>query len=251
MQIHELTQPRLDEAVGSTLGQQVGGAVSAVKNLGSRIASPLKNIKQGYQTGRRDQQIAMLSDRLERAWQQYSAQWAKSQGGQYTAQQGMMPVTLYPAWKQALTAFVQKNLLLGMQYSRLQNASQFDSLIDQIINANSADPAAQKKLWNDLTLAASVAQHQPAAGAGQAAAAGGQTGAAGPAAAQPAPAAATSPAQLMQPVAQAINQIAPAGTLSSVGKIIRQGFTNNNASVKSTGEPAVDALLMTLGFTVV
>jgi hypothetical protein len=250
MQIHEVTRAKLDEAAAAGIGATAGSAVSAVKNLGSRLASPFKDIKQGYQSGRKDQQIGMLADRLERAWQQYSTQWAKSQGGQYTARQGMMPVTLYPAWKQALTAFVQKNLLSGMQYSRLQNANQFDSLIDQLINSNSADPAAQKKLWNDLTLAASVAQHTPAAGAAQAAApaqtAPGQTAA---------PAQAAAPgqtaAQLQQTVAQAIGQIAPAGTLSSVGKIIRQGFTNNNASVRSTGEPAVDALLMSLGFTVV
>jgi hypothetical protein len=250
MQIHEVTRAKLDEATAAGIGTAAGSAVSAVKNLGSRLASPFKDIKQGYRSGRQDQQIGMLADRLERAWQQYSTQWAKSQGGQYTARQGMMPVTLYPAWKQALTAFVQKNLLSGMQYSRLQNANQFDSLIDQLINSNSADPAAQKKIWNDLTLAASVAQHTPAAGAGQAAAPG-QTTAGQPAAPAQVAAAGQTAAQLQQTVAQAIGQIAPAGTLSSVGKIIRQGFTNNNASVRSTGEPAVDALLMSLGFTVV
>jgi len=256
MQIHEVTRAKLDEATAAGIGTAAGSAVSAVKNLGSRLASPFKDIKQGYRSGRKDQQIGMLADRLERAWQQYSTQWAKSQGGQYTPRQGMMPVTLYPAWKQALTAFVQKNLLSGMQYSRLQNANQFDSLIDQLINSNSADPAEQKKIWNDLTLAASVAQHTPAAGAAQAAAPGqttlGQTAAPAQAAAAGQTAAlGQTAAQLQQTVAQAIGQIAPAGTLSSVGKIIRQGFTNNNASVRSTGEPAVDALLMSLGFTVV
>jgi len=123
-------------------------------------------------------------------------------------------------------------------------------LIDQLINSNSADPAEQKKLWNELTLAASVAQHTPASGAAQAAAPG-QTAAGQAAAPAQAAAAGQTAAQLQQTVAQAIGQIAPAGTLSSVGKIIRQGFTNNNASVRSTGEPAVDALLMSLGFTVV
>ena len=88
MQIHEITQKKsnqLDEAVGSGLGGAVGKTVSGIKNVGSAIASPFKNIAQGYQQGRMDQTISMLADRMNRGWQNYSVQWAKSQGGQYNA----------------------------------------------------------------------------------------------------------------------------------------------------------------------
>ena len=111
------------------------------------------------------------------------------------------------------------------------------------------DPAndsasAQKDLWNKITLAASVAQQTPATAGGQAATTTGSN------------AAATSnkstttddPQLLIQPVQQALNQATPAGTLKAMGSILRQGFTNNNASLSSTGEPAVDALLMSMGF---
>ena len=85
MQIHEITQKKqLDEGLASSLGGAAGQTVSGIKNVGSAIASPFKNIAQGYKQGRADQTISMLSDKAYRNWQNYSVQWAKSQGGQYT-----------------------------------------------------------------------------------------------------------------------------------------------------------------------
>jgi hypothetical protein len=457
MQIYELTQKKntqVDEGVFDTIGGAVGKTVSGVKNIGSTIASPFKDVAQGYKTGRMDQTISMLADKMNRAWQQYSVQWAKSQGGQYAApgksapapagtqaagtqaaggatttppgqtktsaksapfdlqklqstiqsldnkqltaigkmlsqrvgpdatmnalkkptmteaqlnelgwqdvkntasnigtqikqgvqlapqfgkqvakgyqaaakpvmkaikaapgaiatgagatagaiagmparagtayrgakaavsgptmtvqelqsalarlttaqaqklfafvqqiqaarkaglKEGLTPTTLLPGYEQALKAFVQKNLLSGMQYSRLQNAQQFDDLIKQLTDPANDSASAQKDLWNKITLAASVAQQTPATAGGQAAITTGSN------------AAATSnkstttddPQLLIQPVQQALNQATPAGTLKAMGSILRQGFTNNNASLSSTGEPAVDALLMSMGF---
>jgi hypothetical protein len=457
MQIHELTKKKtaqLEEGVASGLGGAAGATVSGIKDIGSVIASPFKDIASGYQTGRADQRTSALADKFQRAWQQYAIQWAKSQGGQYTAPgraapaqqatggqqagqapgtqkgakqkapgvdqqalyatiqaldnkalnavakilsqkvgpaatmnalkappvseaqlnelgwndikagaqrfgqditrgatqlgqaaksaykaaapvvkkaaktgvsalkaapgavataaggtagaiagmparastayraskattsgpkmtmqelqlaltkltttqatklfafvqqiqaarkagltEGISPDTLLPSYEQALKAFVQKNMLAGMQYSRLQNAGQIDDLINKLADPANDSDSAQKDLWNKLTLAASVAQHTPAGG--------GQPQAGGQSAAGTAPTAtqATSdqddPEALKQPVMQAISQITKEGTLKAIGQTLSRGFTNNNRSIKSTGEPAVDALLMSMGF---
>jgi predicted anti-sigma-YlaC factor YlaD len=81
--------------------------------------------------------------------------------------EGVTPDTLLPSYEQALKAFVQKNMLAGMQYSRLQNASQIDGLIKQIVDAQNDSESAQRDLWNKLTLAAGVAQHNAAQAGGE------------------------------------------------------------------------------------
>jgi hypothetical protein len=468
MHIHEITQTKpnqLDEALGSGLGTAAGKTVSGAKNVASFVASPFKNIKQGYTQGRADQKVSALADKAYRIWQDYSVQWAKSMGGQYTqpgkggatAQQaqaqgqdqtqgqanpgtqskaksstsniqtlystiqsldnkqlnaiakilsqrvgpaatmaalkkpeqgsapagqlnelgwqdiksgaqkayqavqptlsnigqqvkqgiqqapalakavgkeyskaatkvgqavkaapgavataagatagavagmparaqtayrtgkqfvsgpqmttnelqqaifkltqpqatklysfvqqlqtarkaglkeGLNPATLLPNYEQALKAFVQKNLLAGMQYSRLQNAQQIDNLIKQIVDPANDSVGSQKDLWNKLALAAGVAQQAPAQAGGTQSAGtttepGGQQSAAGEG---------EDAETLKQPVLQALSQLTKEGGLKSMGSVIAQGFTNNNRSIKSTGEPAVDALLLAMGF---
>ena len=59
-----------------------------------------------------------------------------------------------------------------------------------------------------------------------------------------------SPEELKQPVVQAEKSDAgvdPA-TLAKVGAVLRAKFTGNNDDIGSTGDPAVDALLMAMGF---
>lgn len=450
MQIHEITiknkNAQLDEGVGDAIGGAAGATVSGIKSVGSAIASPFKDIASGYQTGRADQRTSAVADKFQRAWQQYAIQWAKSQGGQYTApgaggaaqqpaagqaagaqagtaqkaksgavdqqalystiqsldnktlnavakilsqkvgpaatmnalktpapgapmteaqlnelgwndikagaqkfgagvksayqaaapvvkkaakagvnavkaapgavataaggtagaiagmparagtayraskattsgpkmtmqelqlaltklttaqatklftfvqqlqqmrkagiKEGISPDTLLPDYEQALKAFVQKNMLSGMQYSRLQNASQIDDLISKLVDPANDSASAQTDLWNKLTLAASVAQHTPAGSPAKQQA--GQQSSAGTA---PTTSQATTdqddPETLKQPIMQAISQITKEGTLKAIGQAVSRGFTNNNRSIRSTGEPAVDALLMSMGF---
>ena len=454
MQIHEITiknkNAQLDEGVGSAIGGAAGSTVSGIKSVGSAIASPFKDIASGYQTGRADQRTAALADKFQRAWQQYAIQWAKSNGGQYTApgaggaaqqpapgqpatatqattpqataqksgtaaggmqalystiqsldnktlngvakilsqkvgpaatmnalktpapgapmteaqlnelgwndvkagaqkfgagvksayqaaapvvkkaatagvnavkaapgavataaggtagaiagmparastayraskattsgpkmtmqelqlaltkltsaqatklfsfvqqiqaarkagiKEGIMPATLLPDYENAMKAFVQKNMLSGMQYSRLQNANQIDGLIKKLVDPANDSTSAQTDLWNQLTLAASVSQHAPASGA-----AGGQQAGAttAPGGQQQAGASGETADELKQPVIQALGQLTKEGQLKAIGQIVARGFTNNNTSIKSTGEPAVDALLLSMGFT--
>lgn len=81
MQIHELTrkkQVELEEGIADTIGGAVGKTVSGVKNVGSAIASPFKDVAQGYSTARQDQKVSAMADKAFRAWQKYVAQLEKS-----------------------------------------------------------------------------------------------------------------------------------------------------------------------------
>lgn len=455
MQIHEITKSRaqpLEEDLASAAGAGVGRAVSGVKNVASFVASPFKDIGQGYKTARMDQKTAALADKMYRAWQQYSVQWAKSQGGSYTKpgtggaaatqtsqpgavgtggtaaksaagavapktkttktkaqdlfstiqalddrqlagivkvlnqrvgpaatmaalkkpepvapgqlnelgwqdvkntasnigtqikqgvqmapqlarqvgqgykkaaqtgmkavkaapgaiatgagatagaiagmparaqtayrtgkqyvsgpkmtmtelqtalqglstteaqklltyvqqiqqmrkagiKEGLNPPELVKGWEQALRAFVQKNMLAGMQYSRLQNVQQIDGLIKQIVDPANDSEGAQRDLWNKLTLASAIAQHNPAQ-------AGGET----PGKDSPTPTTATgseSAAELKDAMGPILTQLGQDKNVATVGQAVRKTFTNNSPDIKSTGVPAVDAMLMTMGF---
>jgi hypothetical protein len=81
MQIHELTQKKkteLEEGIADTIGGAVGKTVSGVRNVGSAIASPFKDIAQGYSTARQDQKVSAMADKAFRAWQKYVEQLEKS-----------------------------------------------------------------------------------------------------------------------------------------------------------------------------
>jgi hypothetical protein len=86
MQIHELTKKKkveLDEgwadAIGSTdIGQMAGAGVNAIKGVGSAIASPFKDVAQGYKSARQDQKVSAMADKAFRAWQNYVAQLEQS-----------------------------------------------------------------------------------------------------------------------------------------------------------------------------
>jgi hypothetical protein len=81
MQIHEITikkNTQLDEGVFDTIGGAAGKAVSGVKNVGSWIASPFKDVAQGYSTARQDQKGSAVADKAFRAWQKYVSQLEQS-----------------------------------------------------------------------------------------------------------------------------------------------------------------------------
>lgn len=422
MQIHEITKKntnlQLDEGVMDTVGAGIGRTVSGAKNVASFVTKPFKDIAQGYKTARLDQNTAAVADKFQRAWQQYSVSWAKSQDGTYTApgkapaaatasatpgatqpttapaaaataqdlfgtvqalddtqlaavakilkqrvgpkatmnalkttpvnevsyqdirsgvqraatgvanvakagvqavkaapgaiaraaggtagaiagmpgaagtayrgakartagpamtpaelqraltalsvpqaqelysfvtqiqqarktglREGVSPPALLPSYEQALKAFVQKNMLAGMQYSRLQNVAQIDDLIKQMVEPANDTATKQKELWQKLTLASTVAQQTPA-GSGTPA---GQTTDPNK---TPATGGGETAEMLVPTLKQALAKAAPEGTLNAMGSLVRQGFTNNDATVKSTGVPGVDALLMALKFNV-
>jgi hypothetical protein len=80
MQIRELTKKentQVDEAIAD-IGGAAGGAVNLVKNVGSAIASPFKDVAQGYRSARQDQKVSALADKAFRIWQNYVAQVEQS-----------------------------------------------------------------------------------------------------------------------------------------------------------------------------
>ena len=160
--------------------------------------------------------------------------------------EGITPDTLVPDFENALKAFVQKNMLSGMQYSRLQNASQIDSLIKQMVDPTNDSASAQTDLWNKLTLAASIAQHAPAGGSQQAQQGGGQQPAAG--GSQTQAAGGETAEELQGTIAQALSGLGQDKNAKTVGQLVRKNFTNNAVDISSTGVPAVDAMLINMGF---
>jgi hypothetical protein len=147
-------------------------------------------------------------------------------------------------YRDILKAFVQKNLFSGMQYSQIQNVGDIDQLVNDIVDPANDTMAKQKDLWNKLTLAASVAQRRPAPGGTS------DNQSAPTTDPNTKPTSTEDPELLVPTIKQALSQAAPQGTLNAIGSVVRQGFTQNNATIRSTGEPGVDALLMAMKFNV-
>ena len=122
MQIHELTKKKkieLEEGIADTLGAGVGKAVSGVKNVGSAIASPFKDVAGGYKDARMDQKVSAMADKAYRSWKSYEAQLLKATPD--AKQTGEL--------KQALLAFVNKNLLGGMYLPNVINKDKITFLV--------------------------------------------------------------------------------------------------------------------------
>jgi len=118
MQIHELTQPRLNEGITNTIGNVVSKGVSAVKGAAA-----------SYSSGRQDRKVGAIADKAYRTWKNYEAQLLKAdpdarQNGDYEKQ---------------LLAFVNKNLLGGMYLPNVINKDKIITLVQQI---SAPQPAA-------------------------------------------------------------------------------------------------------------
>jgi hypothetical protein len=125
MQIHELTQyktAQLDEGLVDTIGSKLGQGVSAVKSAGQAIASPFKDVAGSYASGRQDQKIGAMADKVYRSWKSYETQLLKAdpkarENGDYEKQ---------------LLAFVNKNLLGGMYLPNVINKDKIITLVKKI-----------------------------------------------------------------------------------------------------------------------
>ena len=84
MQIHELTKKKNIQVaeglgdVGGDIGQIGGEFINTAKNIGSAIASPFKDVAQGYKSARQDQKVSAMADKAFRVWQSYVAQVEQS-----------------------------------------------------------------------------------------------------------------------------------------------------------------------------
>jgi hypothetical protein len=230
MQIHELTYKNLDEGLGSALGGLVGGAKAAIGRAGQAI-SPAADYRGARDEKVRAQQMSMLADKAQRAWNAYSKQLAQTQ-------------TVTPQDLQnSLRAFVQKNFMgdLKYQYDSLTNKQQIETLLAQIADPKNA--GQQKQLWNNLikTITLSLPGARTSVGGG----APGATAQGQAATGQSALSAGVNPADISNAI---INSGIPKNNYSNMATIIKN--VAGTASVSSTGNPGVDAFLRSLGFQV-
>ena len=147
MQIHEITNTKLDEGVGSFLGKAAGG-LSNFANKVVGAVSPVGPAKAAYAGAIRPQQTAMLGKKVAQIWANYTQQLkaATPDPARYT--------TMY---QQALTAFVQKNLLSGQSINSAMNKQEINQLITQITAAKD-NPQQVTALIGKLVQQAAVSQ---------------------------------------------------------------------------------------------
>jgi len=135
MQIHELTQPRLDEGIASTLGNLVGGARAGASALGQKL-SPVGDFKSAMADPMRQQQIKMLADKVYGGWKQYEKTLLQSNPD--ARESGM--------YEQALLAFVVKNLLGGQYLPNVINKDKITALVKQLSASGGVTEADASKV---------------------------------------------------------------------------------------------------------
>jgi hypothetical protein len=140
MQIHELTQQRLDE---------------------QGILQGIKGAVQGYQQAKQDratqQGIQNVSDRAVKAWTQYAKQLKTANPD---------PVRYAQLYKQALLAFVQQNLLKGQPVANAINKQEITQLVDAMTD-QADNPTAITNLFPKLVQQAATSSTDVNTGAGQ------------------------------------------------------------------------------------
>jgi len=125
MQIHELTLPRLNEGLASTLGGLAGRARAATMGSGSSAFTATMNDPV------RQKQIQMLANKSYQAWKAYEK----------TLLQSNPDARQTPMYEQALLAFVTKNLLGGQYLPNVINKQQIMNLVKTLSGTNTVSEA--------------------------------------------------------------------------------------------------------------
>lgn len=137
MQIHEITKPQLDEAL---------------LDLAKRAASGVRGAVQGFQRSRQDRQTAQASAAVSKkaiaAWDRY-ARNLKAQTPD--------PKRYQQLYQQALSAFVQKNLMGNQPIDYAINKREITELINAITAAES-NPQQVAALMGKLVQQAALSQ---------------------------------------------------------------------------------------------
>ena len=121
MQIHEITQRKLNEGLGSFVGGLAGSIANVAGDVMGAI-SPGGDAKSAYASAVRAQQIKMLADKAYTGWKQYEKTLLQSNPD---ARTGDM-------YYQSLLAFVTKNLLGGQYLPNVINKNQIIALVKQL-----------------------------------------------------------------------------------------------------------------------
>jgi len=147
MQIHEITNAQLKEGLGSFLGNVAGKVAGGINKVAGAI-SPVGAAKNAYSSAVRPQQTAMLGKKVAQIWANYVEQLKAATPD---------PARYNTMYQQALTAFVQKNLLGGQPISSAINKQEITQLITQITSAKD-NPQQVATLIPKLVQQASVSQ---------------------------------------------------------------------------------------------
>ena len=147
MQIHEITESQINEGLGNFLGNVAGKVAAGANKLGQAI-SPSGDFKNAYGNQQRTQQTAMLGKKVAQIWANYVQQLKATTPD---------PARYDTMYQQALTAFVQKNLLGGQSINTAINKQEITQLISQISTAKD-NPQQVATLISKLVQQASVSQ---------------------------------------------------------------------------------------------
>ena len=242
MQIHEITQSRLDE-----------GIVDAVKSGYNKLAGGISGAKQGVRLSRSTQQAQLLANKAFPIWKTFAAQIRA--GIKDPAKLQAFDNRTDGVYEKNLLAFVQKNLLGGAYLPNLTNKDEILALVKQLSAPTISNPATippnqltealspaqEKELFTQLVTQGTLAQNV-AAGAGE------QHPGNQPPGNQPPGGDARSMVQgLQQVLASPTGGQISAAQLQHIGKVVTAGFAGT-PNIKSTGNPGVDALLIAMGF---
>jgi hypothetical protein len=124
MQIHQITKKNSDqinEGLASTLGNLAGKISAKVSDIGDKITGG-GEFKAAMNDPKRQQQIKMLSDKFYLAWKAYEK----------TLLQANPKSKETDMYEKALLAFVTKNLLGGQYLPNVINKDQIQSLVKQL-----------------------------------------------------------------------------------------------------------------------
>ena len=267
MQIHELTQPRLAEGLGSALGGLAGKVSAGASALGQKI-SPTGDFKAAYNEKLRSQQTKMVADKAYKAWTTYAQQLRAAIKDPAKLQ--AFDNRTDDLYKKSLTAFVQKNLLGGAYMPNLTNKTDILTLIDKLSEpkpvksstggtitptatglthtANPAnpnivkealDPATEKDLFTQLVAQGTLSQTVAATGQKEKE---DNT--------KPGTNADTGDARShLSDILKIFGQLnIEPGQLKAAGQVITGAAGEAGPNVRSTGNPAVDAMLIAMGF---
>jgi len=164
MQIHEITinaKTKLDEALPNwmdpaAIAQKAKSVGQGIKSVGQNIKQTVAPAQQAYKSYSQNKKIAGVSDTALKAWSTYATNLAKANPD---------PARFEQLYKQALTSFVQKNLLKNQSINSAINSQEINTLINNI-TAQRNNAQALPLLFNKLIQQASLSTQDPSRGAG-------------------------------------------------------------------------------------
>jgi hypothetical protein len=149
MQIHEITQQKIDEGLGSALGGLAGKVAAGAGALAQKF-NPAAGFKAGYAQPVRAQQTAMMGKKVADIWANYATQLKTATPD---------PTRYADLYEKSLTAFVQKNLLSGQSINSATNKQEIIKLISDITD-NRDNPTEVATLVPKLVQQATVSQQE-------------------------------------------------------------------------------------------